>query len=916
MKWAFGETLLTLLIYVILDPVERWIPPGGFEDRMVCSGAYKYLKRLICMVLCVSLCLSPAFTHAQSTFTASLPMPGAMVEVSDVFVPILVKGLIVHPDKPLDFEFIIDSGDAPSDPASITEHGERFAKYFLAALTVPEKELWVNLSPFEKDRVVEDNLGRTILGRDMLAQDYLLKQLSASLIDPEKDLGKAFWEKVYAKAFEKFGTTDVPVDTFNKVWIVPQRAEVFEKAASTVSASVFITDARLKVMLDSDYLAQASAGRKDGTQDISKDILREVIVPVIEEEVNQGRNFSTIRQIYHAAILAKWYRELVTDTLLEKAYVGSNKVSGVTAPEAGFREEIYARYIEAYRKGVFNYIQEGADPLSGEPIPRKYFSGGIDKFSMKDIPLDRTGHVGPAKGRSFLVGLRMEDSAQTAPFNPYETAFRILQEDAKEGQVLDFKEIGALGDVLEHAQKMITQKGLIPAQDLQEFFSKDPAVMRFNMKALSWFLREDAPREHRQRAGHIIELLLGSFLDQKAHIHLGSLLALDSSLDTLFSGTVPSGYFFRVAHTMMKVTQNEKDIEKVVKHADVLYNIHAMISHKKPLSRKDLQEFFKKAEFSESALYRGLNWYLNNGLDRDVIRTAAIIFYLYENQDQDGAFLTEKEQAMKALLLVAFLGASQKVEEIWNEISRSRDTSLPDPGQDPSGKDAAQTTPAFDSEHLAQVLFKQYYPQGHDAREEKISQIRAALGGIQKLVAGPGLISVEKITEVLGKVEEEAIIISLRWFLSSRDTHFVSRVEKIILSYYFDGITRSPELQALATEAFFLRQAIDKVVSDRGREAVMDEQGILSSTAVELVQEIVKDAMSISQNPSEDAAQNASRADVGGIDIQNIDVMRKDGGARIRFNDNAVRGILGKGFQGFTPVILKVTPIVSSPSYL
>ena len=45
-----------------------------------------------------------------------------------------------------------------------------------------------------------DNLGQTEMGRDMLAQDYILKQLTASLIYPEKHLGKTFWDEVYAKA--------------------------------------------------------------------------------------------------------------------------------------------------------------------------------------------------------------------------------------------------------------------------------------------------------------------------------------------------------------------------------------------------------------------------------------------------------------------------------------------------------------------------------------------------------------------------------------------------------------------------------------------------------------------------------------------------------------------------------------------
>jgi len=58
----------------------------------------------------------------------------------------------------------------------------------------------------------------------------LLKQITASLIYPQDKLGQEFWNKVYAKAYQQFGTTNIPVNTFNKVWIVPDDAEVFEKA--------------------------------------------------------------------------------------------------------------------------------------------------------------------------------------------------------------------------------------------------------------------------------------------------------------------------------------------------------------------------------------------------------------------------------------------------------------------------------------------------------------------------------------------------------------------------------------------------------------------------------------------------------------------------------------------------------------
>ena len=356
-----------------------------------------YLKKIRCgivFLLITSLLLSPVCGYAQG-FVSTLPEPGKMVAVSPAFTPVLVKGLVVHPDKPLDFNFIVDSGNEVVDAGVIKEQSERLVKYFLAALTVPEKSLWVNLSPYEKDRIIDDGLGQTILGRDMLAQDYVLKQLTASLIYPEDDLGKAFWSRIYKEAREKFGTTDIPVDTFNKVWIVPAKAEVYEKGNA-----VYVTQARLKVMLDSDYTAMgqnnagavsADALTDDARAAFTKAVIREVVLPAIEQEVNQGKNFAALRQVYYAAILAKWYRELVKDTLMAASYVGQNKVAGVNNDDKTLKEQIYQRYIAAYKQGVFNYIKEEENGLAGETIPRKYFSGGLAEFG--DMTLDRAASI-------------------------------------------------------------------------------------------------------------------------------------------------------------------------------------------------------------------------------------------------------------------------------------------------------------------------------------------------------------------------------------------------------------------------------------------------------------------------------------------------------------------------------------------
>src|SRR6266481_6111564 len=121
-----------------------------------------------------------------------------------------------------------------------------------APLLLPKPGTMVHLSPYEKDRIVPDSFGQTEMGRDLLAQDYILKQITASLIYPEDTVGKQFWKRIYEEAARKFGTTNIPVNTFNKVWIVPEKAVVYENAKA---GTAYVVESKLKVMLEQDYLS-------------------------------------------------------------------------------------------------------------------------------------------------------------------------------------------------------------------------------------------------------------------------------------------------------------------------------------------------------------------------------------------------------------------------------------------------------------------------------------------------------------------------------------------------------------------------------------------------------------------------------------------------------------------------------------
>jgi len=303
-----------------------------------------------------------------------------------------MKGIQVHPDNPLLFDFIIDTGKSglKIDGAQFKAESQKLIKYFLASLTIKEDDLWVNLSPYEKDRMITEELGKTELGRDMLAQDYILKQLTASLIYPEKGLGKKFWDRVYAKAQQQFGSSDIPVNTFNKVWIVADKAKILER-----NNTAFIVGSHLKVMLEEDYLSMEKhaavggrpmacpyKGQPNGlplreTNKIGSQIIREIVLPEIEKEVNQGQNFAPLRQMFYSMILATWFKTTLKGALLNQVYSNKGKTSGVLSDDPSVKEKIYEQYLKAYKKGVFNYIKEDLDTASHQPMPRKYFSGGL-----------------------------------------------------------------------------------------------------------------------------------------------------------------------------------------------------------------------------------------------------------------------------------------------------------------------------------------------------------------------------------------------------------------------------------------------------------------------------------------------------------------------------------------------------------
>jgi len=210
-------------------------------------------RKIISLILITAFVGSSLYipqSQAGEMVVPIMPKPGTMVNLSIAFTPANLKGITIHPDNALKFDFLIQKGDGNLNLQQKNQEYKKLVKYFLASLTIPDEDQWVNLSPYEKGRIIKDNFGKTEMGRDLLTQDYLLKQMTSSLMYPESGLGKSFWDKVYERAYKEYGSTDIPVNTFNKVWIVPNEAIVYEH-----ENTAYVLKSHLKVMLEEDYLS-------------------------------------------------------------------------------------------------------------------------------------------------------------------------------------------------------------------------------------------------------------------------------------------------------------------------------------------------------------------------------------------------------------------------------------------------------------------------------------------------------------------------------------------------------------------------------------------------------------------------------------------------------------------------------------
>jgi len=100
----------------------------------------KYKVILIFIVILVFYSITAPnilFSQEYTTTVLNLPVPGNMLPASQENIPVIIKGVTIHPEDPLLLDFIIDTGESGLTGQSLEAETEKLIKYFPDSLNSP-----------------------------------------------------------------------------------------------------------------------------------------------------------------------------------------------------------------------------------------------------------------------------------------------------------------------------------------------------------------------------------------------------------------------------------------------------------------------------------------------------------------------------------------------------------------------------------------------------------------------------------------------------------------------------------------------------------------------------------------------------------------------------------------------------------
>jgi CheY-like chemotaxis protein len=338
----------------------------------------KKLIRILSLFLCLLLIIQQS---GFAQIAAQLDIASHLTQLHNAFAPdkfrpLHLRYLEFNPQAD-GFRLLVDKGDTKDlVDSAIEESTKELLKYFFVGLTLPNSSFWVNLRPDSEDNIIDDYLAQTDIGKILLEADLQLKKDTASYTSPQTPEGKEYWDKLYQKAGELFGSENITIPTLTRPWIVP--GEIIVREAPD---NAYIYKATLKVMLEQDYLKDSATYKFDDPRlkalnEYSSQLIRELIIPKITKEVNTSKRYAALGQVYYSLILAQWFKQKFSNqSNIYSNLIDKRDLTGLISKTIYSKTTYFQEYQKSFKNGEYNLKEPVYTPF-GQTI-RSYFSGGV-----------------------------------------------------------------------------------------------------------------------------------------------------------------------------------------------------------------------------------------------------------------------------------------------------------------------------------------------------------------------------------------------------------------------------------------------------------------------------------------------------------------------------------------------------------
>jgi len=350
-------------------------------------------KKLISIFLSFTfITTQPVFAQGVAQLNMAQYLGSMPTAAADRFRPLHMRYFSYDMEKD-NFQLLLDKGDNQDiKEVELQEKTKVLMEYFQIGLALPNEKFWVNLRPDAEDQMIDPELEKTDMGRIMLEADLQLKKDTAGFTSPQTTEGKQYWDKLYKKAGELFGTENITIPTITRPWIVP--GEIILRQGED---SAYIFKANMKVMLEHDYLNSPSSGpnsqpltsnynfsdpRMKELNEYSTQLIRELIIPKLTKEVNSSKRYAALRQVFFSLVMARWFKDTFQGKPGQYAQlIDSHNLNNLTSKEAWSKTYYFNEYKKSFEQGEYN-LKENIYTPTGQVI-RSYVSGGVSSAIME-----------------------------------------------------------------------------------------------------------------------------------------------------------------------------------------------------------------------------------------------------------------------------------------------------------------------------------------------------------------------------------------------------------------------------------------------------------------------------------------------------------------------------------------------------